>query len=76
MSILDLSNKLDTGVLFRPPDDKLRVETFIPPLGRQSHAGWERAAARATGAVALAASLCGPGGDSGGLPGVYGMHQA
>ena len=36
VSILDLSDRLDAGVLFRPPDDKLRVEASIPPLGRQS----------------------------------------
>jgi predicted neuraminidase len=38
MPILDLSDKLDTGVLFRLPDDKLRVDAFIPPLGQQGHA--------------------------------------
>ena len=38
MSILDLSDKLDAGMLFRPPDDKLRIKAFIPPLGRQSRA--------------------------------------
>ena len=38
MPILNLSDRFDAGVLFRLPDDKLRVEAFIPPLGRQSHA--------------------------------------
>jgi hypothetical protein len=38
MSILDLSDRLDAGVLFRPPDDKLRVDAFVPKIGRQSHA--------------------------------------
>jgi predicted neuraminidase len=38
MTILNLSDKLKAGVLFRPPDDKLRVEAFIPTIGQQSHA--------------------------------------
>jgi predicted neuraminidase len=37
-SILDLSDMLDAGALFRPPDDRLRVDAFIPTIGRQSHA--------------------------------------
>jgi predicted neuraminidase len=38
VSILDLSDGLDAGGLFRPPDDKLRVDAFVPTIGRQSHA--------------------------------------
>jgi predicted neuraminidase len=38
MSILDLSDRFETGMLFRAPDDKLRVEAFIPPLGQEGHA--------------------------------------
>jgi predicted neuraminidase len=37
-SVLNLSDMLDAGALFRPPDDRLRVDAFIPPIGRQSHA--------------------------------------
>jgi hypothetical protein len=38
VSILDLSRGLDAGVLFRPPDDRLRIDAFIPTIGRQGHA--------------------------------------
>jgi predicted neuraminidase len=38
MSVLDLSDHLETGELFHPPDDKLRVDAFIPTIGRQGHA--------------------------------------
>jgi hypothetical protein len=38
--IVNLRDMLEAGALFRPPDDKLRVEAFIPALGRQSHAAY------------------------------------
>jgi predicted neuraminidase len=33
-AILDLPSMTQDGVLFRPPDDKHRVDAFIPPMGR------------------------------------------
>ena len=37
-AVLNLSHKLKGGVLFHPPDDRQRVDAFIPTIGRQSHA--------------------------------------
>lgn len=37
-AILDLPGATKDGVLFHPPDDKHRVDAFIPPMGRQGHA--------------------------------------
>ena len=37
-AILDLPSMTENGVLFHPPDDKHRVDAFIPPVGQQGHA--------------------------------------
>jgi predicted neuraminidase len=36
--IVNLAARLEPGGLFRPPDDPLRVEAFIPPAGDENHA--------------------------------------
>ena len=36
--IVNVAATLEPGALFRPPDDPLRVEAFIPPAGEENHA--------------------------------------